>query len=311
VLFLDNDEVFINNLFILGQGQVMASEKLQILKQPALKSPRLLVGLSGWMDSGEVSTGSIRFLVDALGAETFAQINSDGFYIENFPGPMEMSALFRPYTKIQNGLIKELWWPENLFFFEEMYNLIFFLGREPNFGWKEFADCFFTLCSQFAVEQIYFVGSVAGLLPHTREPLFSCSVSDKKFRQKLQKLGLRFANYQGPAGIVTYLTTKASDYNISMASLVATVPAYVQGNNPICIEAVIRRLLTLLGVHLDTNQLRSAGDEFERKLTEAVQKEPELVGQIRKMEENYDNEIFDDQMDDLKHWLVKIGIRLD
>jgi proteasome assembly chaperone (PAC2) family protein len=289
----------------------MASEKLQIFKHPVLKSPRLLVGLSGWMDSGEVSTGTIRFLVDTLGAESFAQISSDGFFIESFPGSMEMSALFRPYAKIQNGLIKEFWWPENLFFFDQANNLLFFLGREPNFGWKEFAECIFSLCSQFGVEQIYFVGSVAGLLPHTREPLFSFSVSAKKFRQKLQKFGLRFINYQGPASIVTYLTVKASDYNIDMASLVATVPAYVQGSNPICIEAVIRRLLSLLGLHIDIHQLRISSDEFERRLTEAVQKEPELVQQIHKMEENYDNEVFDDQMGDLKHWLVKKGIRLD
>jgi proteasome assembly chaperone (PAC2) family protein len=96
-----------------------------------------------------------------------------------------------------------------------------------------------------------------------------------------------------------------------MASLVATVPAYVQGSNPICIEAVIRRLLSLLGLHIDIHQLRISSDEFERRLTEAVQKEPELVQQIHKMEENYDNEVFDDQMGDLKHWLVKKGIRLD
>jgi proteasome assembly chaperone (PAC2) family protein len=224
---------------------------------------------------------------------------------------MEMTSLFRPYTKIQNGLIKELWWPENLFFSDQANNLIFFLGREPNFGWKEFSDCFYSLCSQFAVEEAYFIGSVAGLLPHTREPLFSWSVSDKKFKQQLQNFGIRFLNYRGPASFITYLTANAADHKISMASLVATVPAYVQGNNPICIEAVVRRLLSLLGLHLDIQKMRSASDEFEKKLTDAVQKEPELVRQIRKMEENYDNEIFDDQMDDLKNWLVEKGIRLD
>lgn len=289
----------------------MVEDRVCIYKRPKLEKPKLLLGFSGWMDSGEVSTGTVRHFVEALDAEMIAEVKDEGFYIESFPGTMDFAAMFRPYTKIRNGLVTKFEWPKNLFFCDESNNLIFFIGREPNFRWKSFSDCIFSVCTEFGVEEIYFVGSIAGLVPHTREPLYSCSVSDEQFKQTFEKYGTRFSNYNGPASIVTYLTANAPEYGISMATLVATVPAYVQGNNPICIESVIRHIGTLLNVHIDMKKLRGASEEFERRLNEVVDGEPELARHIRRMEENYDNEIFDDQMGDLKQWLVKKGIRLD
>jgi hypothetical protein len=98
---------------------------------------------------------------------------------------------------------------------------------------------------------------------------------------------------------------------MSMVSLVATIPAYVQGNNHKCIEAVARRLAGILGLQIDLDDLRAISDEFEKRLSNAVQEQPELAENIRKLEEDYDNEIFDSEMGDLKKWLQQQGIRLD
>ena len=53
----------------------MATDKLHIFKSPKLEKPRLLLGFTGWMDSGEVSTGTIRSFVEKLDAESIAQHN--------------------------------------------------------------------------------------------------------------------------------------------------------------------------------------------------------------------------------------------
>ncbi|MHC4758882.1 MAG: hypothetical protein ACYTE8_09505 [Planctomycetota bacterium] len=42
-----------------------------------------------------------------------------------------------------------------------------------------------------------------------------------------------------------------------------------------------------------------------------LKKQPELVSNIAKLEEDYDNEVFDTEMPDLKNWLQQKGIRLD
>ena len=56
----------------------MASDKLSIYERPKLCNPRLLLGFSGWMDGGEVSTGTVQCLIDILGAKRFAEIMSPG-----------------------------------------------------------------------------------------------------------------------------------------------------------------------------------------------------------------------------------------
>jgi len=289
----------------------MTCEKLNIYKRPALSHPRMLLGLSGWMDGGNVSTGTMQCLIDRLGAEKFADIEPEGFYIYSFPGSMEITALFRPHTRIRNGLIESYERPIDAFYYSERENLILFSGKEPHLRWEEFGDCIFKLCTEFGVESIYFIGSVAGLVPHTRDPRIHCSVSDPKMKATFEQYGVKFTDYEGPASIITYLTVNAGKHHVNMATLVAMIPAYVQGKNPKCIEAVTRRLAGILGLQIELDDLRDMSDDFEKRLSEIVQEQPELAGNIQKLEEDYDNEIFDNEMVDLKRWLQQQGIRLD
>ena len=289
----------------------MASKKLNIFDRPKLKSPRLVIGFSGWMDGGDVSTGTVKCFIEKLGAQKFATINPEGFYIYNLPGMMEVTALFRPHTKVEEGLITSFEVPADAFFASEEADLIFFLGKEPNLLWEEFANCILSLCSQFGVKMLYFIGSIAGLVPHTREPRLFCSVSDAKLKETFQHYGVKFTTYEGPASFITYLTTRCNEQDLHLVSLVATIPAYVQGSNPKCIETVTRRLTGMLGVEINLDDMEAVSDEFERKLNDVVQQQPELAGSIRKLEEDYDNEIFDSEMGELKSWLEQQGIRVD
>ncbi len=289
----------------------MASDKLRIYRRAKLGEGRLLMGFSGWMDGGDISTGTVKFLVEQLDAPKSAEIEPEGFYIYSFPGSMEVTAMFRPHTRIRDGVVQSCEMPRNTFFLDEKNNLILFTGKEPNLGWVEYADCIFSLCHQFEVKTIYFIGSVAGLVPHTRQPRFSCSVSDEGLKEAMSRYGVRTSNYEGPASIVTHLTAVARQKGVSMVTLVAEIPAYVQGQNPGCISAVSKLLVNVLGLHLDIEKLRSIGDEFEKKLSEIVGAQPELASHIGKLEEDYDNEVFDTEMGDLKEWLEQRGIRVD
>lgn len=288
----------------------MGSDSLKIVEEADLHKPRLLLGFSGWMDGGDVSTGTVKVLADRLGARRFAEIEPEGFYIYSFPGAMEVTALFRPHCRIRKGVIREFEFPENGFYAAEGQDLILFVGKEPNLNWVDYGDCMFRLCREFGVRHVYFIGSVAGLVPHTRDPRLFCSVSDAQIKPRLENFGVKLSEYEGPASFVTYLTTRAREEGVEMVSLVATVPAYVQGSNPKCITAVVKRVAGLLGVHVELDGLQATADEFEKKLTEVVQEEPELAENVTKLEQDYDNEVFS-EMTDLKHWLHQRNIRLD
>jgi proteasome assembly chaperone (PAC2) family protein len=289
----------------------MNTDSLKIEHNPQFSSPRLVLGLTGWMDGGDVSTGTIKVLREKLDAEQFAHIDPSGFYIYNFPGSMEISSLFRPHTKMKDGLVLKYDPPANNFYGSEKHNIILFSGKEPNLNWEQYTDCIFGLCEKFGARRIFFVGSVAGLTPHTREPRMTFSVSDEKLKSLLPQKQIRFSNYQGPAALTSYLLSLAPKQNVEMLSMVAEIPAYVQGYNPRCIEAAVRVLAYILDLRINLDDLRNTGDDFEKRLTELISDQPDLAKKIGELEADYDNQVFDTEMGDLKDWLQQKGIRLD
>lgn len=286
-------------------------EHIDIKFLPNLTKPKMVISLDGWMDGGDVSTGTVKLMMQQFKAVSFADMPADDFYIQNFPGNMEISSLFRPQVEIIEGMIENCAHFKNTFYVSEDKNLVLFLGREPNLKWEEYVESVFCVCRKLNVEEIYFAGSVAGLTPHTREPKIFCTVSDRNQKDEMKRLGLILANYEGPASIINYMILEAGKNNIKMASLVAEVPAYVQGYNPRCVKTMAKCLGKLLDIHIDLDKLRAVSDEFEKKLNKIIDTEPELAENIRKLEEDYDKNIFNTQMGDLKNWLHSRGIEVD
>lgn len=281
-----------------------------IYETPKLKKPHMVLGFSGWMDGGEVSTGTVEYLKTKLKAKKFAEITPENFYIFNFPAPMELSSLFRPYTKIEEGIVKDFCFPKNEFFYVKKNDLILFLGKEPNIGWENYADCILELAQKFGVKKMYFAGSVAGPIPHTREPRVFSFVSKEQLKVKLKNYGVKFTDYEGPASIVTLLTKLSEDKDIEMINFVSEIPIYVQTRNPKCIEALVKRLIKLLDIDINIDDLHKMSNELEERLDRAIQEQPELSKQVRRLEEIYDREIFDDQMKDIEKWFKQRGITL-
>jgi proteasome assembly chaperone (PAC2) family protein len=127
----------------------------------------------------------------------------------------------------------------------------------------------------------------------------------------MAQYGIGFANYHGPASFSTYLLTRAKEHGLRMATLVAEIPPYIEGTNPRCIEAVIRKLTLILGLQIDLDELRASADAWEQRVNDALNEKPEVAKLIGKMETDYDSEVFDTQMGDLKAWLQQRGIRVD
>ena len=61
----------------------MPPTQLKLDPAPRLEHGRLIVGFSGWMDGGEVSTGTIATLASELDAGRIGEIDPDDFYIYN------------------------------------------------------------------------------------------------------------------------------------------------------------------------------------------------------------------------------------
>jgi predicted ATP-grasp superfamily ATP-dependent carboligase len=196
-------------------------------RPPQLQNATLLLALTGWMDGGDVSTGSVRAIMGRREVRQVARIEPDDFYIYNFPGSMEIAAMFRPHVAYDEGVVTEFDLPSNVFWADEADNLVFFVGREPNLRWQAFADCVFHLIRTAGVSRIIFMGSFGGSVPHTREPRLYGSVSDRRLRDLLKQHGLRPSEYAGPGSFATMLLHEAKRHEVEMLSLVAEIPAYL------------------------------------------------------------------------------------
>lgn len=266
-------------------------ELLKISARPTVEGATLVLAFSGWMDGGDVSTGTVERLVDLLKARPFAEIDPEPFYIYNFPGPMEVASLFRPQVEVSGGLVKKIKMPQNRFFCHEAGNLILFIGKEPNLYWRNFGRCIFELADRVGVEQILFVGSFGGSVPHTREPRLFVSCTNAGILAEMERFGLRPSDYKGPGSFTSYLMASAASEGIAMTSLVAEIPGYLQGVNPLCIAAVTRQLAKILQLSLDSDALRSASTEWELQVSSIVEQDAELTQEVRRLEEEYDNEL--------------------
>ena len=273
-------------------SEASPSDVLRIDRVPAVRSAVLVLALSGWMDGGDVSTGTVERLVDLLDAPSFAEIDSEPFYLFNFPGSMELTALFRPHVRIENGLVVKHEMPTSRFFAHESANLLLFVGKEPNLRWRGYCDALLELARKANVKRIVFIGSFGGSVPHTREPRLFVTASGAELLPEMKRLGLRTRDvYEGPGSFTTYLLTRAPEAQLEMIALVAEIPGYLQGRNPSCIEAVTRRLAKMLKLPLDLHALREESTAWELAVSQAMDDDKKLAKTIRSLEEAYDDEL--------------------
>lgn len=269
----------------------MNAEALKLIDPPALTNATLLLALTGWMDGGQVSTGTVRHLMGRRAVREIARIEPDAFYIYNIPGDMSTAALFRPEVKYEQGVVTQFAFPQNTFACDVDANLVFFAGKEPNLRWQAFADCFFALARRVGIKRIVFIGSFGGAVPHTREPRLYGSVSHPRLKEEMLGYGVRLSDYDGPAGFSTLLLAEAPRHDIEMLSFVAEIPGYLEGLNPMSIETITRRLGRMLNVPVDLDRLRETSNEWEAQVTAAVEKDTDLAETIRKLEADYDSQL--------------------
>lgn len=272
-----------------------ADDPLRIRQPLALQNGTLVLSFTGWMDGGDASTGTVRRFIEHLQAPIVAEIDPDPFYIFNFPGPMELAALFRPHIAIEEGLITSVTLPAATFYGHPAGNLALFIGREPNLRWPAFRDTIFRYARDSGIRRILFVGSFGGAVPHTREPRMFITVSDPALLPEMERYGVGRTDYKGPGAFSSYLLTEAPRAGLQMASLVAEIPGYLQGTNPACLLAVTRRLATILGVPVDLNELRQAATAWEMEISAAVEQKEELEETVRKLEEDYDSRLLEQE----------------
>jgi len=256
-------------------------EEIIYLERPVLNKPYLIMGFEGWPNAGEVSSFSLRHLVDHLGARKFASIPAENFY--------QMSSL-RPMAVIKEGRLVELKSSGNHFYYVKglpSNDLILFSGVEPHLRWDVFSDLILDLTERFHVVELFTIGGTYDYVPHTYPPVVSGLFNHEELRDRVIRAGLGLTEYSGPISIHTFVLEAAKKRDLRAISLWGHVPQYLQTRNAKVVCSLLKRLTELIGVKIDLSELEKAAEYFDQQINQLVEEDPKLQEVISKLEEVY------------------------
>ena len=270
------------------------TEDIVFRQKPTLKRPYLVVGFSGWLDGGQASTGTVSYLVRKLKAKQFAEIQASDFTVYQIPG----MTLLRPQIEIENGIVKEVRFWQNEFFYwqnessPQAHDLVLLVGTEPSLRWQRYTDNILSLAKELAVERVFSVGGVLDRVPHTREPIVSCTVTDAKLKDELSKLAVRFTDYDGPATFNSVLVNYCKVNGIEAIHMTGRATYYPEFDitiprNPKTIMAILKRLDKFLGTGVDLVELGVESEKLEQKLNSMLAENQQLQAYVRELERAY------------------------
>ncbi|MFQ5841588.1 MAG: PAC2 family protein [Thermodesulfobacteriota bacterium] len=253
--------------------------ELIIHETPRLSRPWLIGGYEGWIDAGKVSSGSLTYLRKSLKAQKFAEILSDGFHLFRDS---------RPKVVVEDGLIREVEYPRNEFFYWKnrglLPDLILFLGNEPHVRWKAFADLFLKLASQFGVERLVTIGGLYDQVVHTIPRKISVVASNPDLLKDLLAHDVQMIDYSGPGSYVSLLQERAETYGIGSFMLWGRVPPYVAMRSSWDCIQILGLLAKLVPFEADLSGLREEAELIDGQLKKAVEEKPDLRTYFKQLE---------------------------
>ena len=247
---------------------------------PSLQSPLLVVAFEGWFDAGECATGAIQWIVDQYDARKVARIDPEEFFDfqEN-----------RPHVEIAEDGERRIKWPsldahviENDF----PHDLVLLSGLEPRMRWRTFCDSVVEIATDTRCEMVVTLGAMVAGIPHSRPSEVKGTAASADLARRL---GLDRPSYQGPTGIIGTLHDALDSADLPVISLRVGVPHYVAGPpNPKGTRALLAEFEKVTGVPTGYSDLDASVLEWEQRVSDAVEQDPEIIGYVRQLEEEAD-----------------------
>ena len=265
---------------------------IHIQEQPDRQFEHLIMAFAGWPDAGESATAAIQYLMRRLDAAQFAAIDPEEFYDFTQERPRS--------SRTRDGR-RRVRWPANEFSWWAGGDrgLLFFLGTEPNLKWRTFSETIAGLARQMGVKTVIHLGALLDAVPHTREIRLTGSSTLPELQQALDSARIGTSNYQGPTGISTAVMETCTKQGMSYSSLWGHTPHYLQAAPNYRVSYTLARNLTrLLDLPADLRELRTAAENFDQEVTQAIGNDDQLADYVRKLEDRYDESAADQGIPD-------------
>lgn len=242
----------------------------------------LVVAFDGWNDAGEAATAAV------------AHVRESGAYREVFAVDPELYFDYqytRPQVRLDADGSRSLVWPDATVWrplhAAEGTRLWLVSGSEPARAWQAFVAELVDAALREDITGIVALGSMLADVPHSRPISIFAGSENEALRTALD---LDKPTYEGPAGILTVLSTAAEAAGIPCAALWASVPHYVAGHTPSpkATLALVDRLEELTGAVIPRGTLPAESLTWEATIDAAAADDEEMTEYIRQLEQTRD-----------------------
>ena len=247
-------------------------------RKPLLSDPVAILAFEGWSDAGNTASGCIENICGNYDVEPFAELNSEGFY--NYQ-------MRRPVVEVKAIGERNFHWPQTSFYSIEDYKLkreiIMVFGEEPSMKWKKYSENISNTLMDLGVKRAVTLGAFFGQVAHTLPvPIFGVS-DDPTFHSRFNVLP---TNYSGPTGITSVVGHDLRKNGIETSGLWAAVPHYLSsGAYRKGIGALLNKTSEILKIDIDDSGIQSEGQQFETKISKAMENSQDLAEYVSKLEE--------------------------
>ena len=249
------------------------TDLVQFSARPEFRNPTLVVGWS--LDAARLGRRVTDYLVRRLGGQPFCHIEPVDFF------PLAGVTIY-------NDLVL---FPESRFYAFPEKDLVVFQSTPPSHEWYRFLNLLLDVAQEYChVQELYTVGSMITLGPHTAPRQSFGTVSSGELKEELSPYGLtREVNFETPPGgrptLNSFLLWAAKRRNIPAANLWVPVPFYlVSSDDPAACKKALDFLNHRLGLGLDLSDLDETAGALNERIDRIRAASPDVDGCIRKLE---------------------------
>jgi len=227
------------------------NEFIKQYARPKLNAPNML---AAWPGIGNVSMLVAMYLLKKLNFNRLAVIKASHFF-----DPIGVV--------VKDNVIEAPKFSQSTFYYWKnkggSNDIILFIGEDqPASKGYELANCILDAGLHYKVKKVYTCAAAVTRIHHTEQPKVWGVATNQQLTGELKKHDLVQRGNLHIAGLNGLLLGVAKERNIDGICLLGEVPMYATRiQNPMAALAILGVLTTILGIEIDTLELRQQADE--------------------------------------------------
>ena len=250
---------------------------------PELSSPHAFAVLRPWINVGDAGSLAIDAIETQLDVKTLGKLSRPGqFYDFTRYRPQLYFLEGRRRMDIPNTTI-------NYAQRTDENDLVFLSLMEPHMFGEYYSASVVKVLRLLGVTRYMLIGAMYDSVPHTR-PLIVSGSATGSGKSLLEGMGVQPSSYEGPGTITQLIAQEASKHGIETASMVVHLPQYTQLDEDYTAQLRLLELLcNIYNFPVDLDSIDKEAKEQYRKISVAVEREPQLKQVVQRLEEYYED----------------------